>query len=535
MHQSAISSFAGSNRKLPAKKLSVLALLIWTCSLFLTGLVLYSEQRELLGIKILGIGWASSLVFNFAWFANIFFLLGISRVWNDRPAHTYSVLALLFSLDTFRFTQYLLDEGGATTPVYGYGWGAVLWLLSICLLLVAVGTRQIEVRIASNGAEMADEWLRPIGLSLCVLTLGVAIYFAVHDRIIASDDERARLKAGLAFKREAVCDVNPFSVSAPIRALSGPLELQLANSAIFATYPFGQLRELLDWGIPVIRVGDRDFSYSSAGRKVVLTSMPASGVSSAILYIAEAKVNHARQIRAKLVERPMGRIVFDHSWKQEANGARFCPDYQSFPTPNQQPRALLTRALSLPQVTKVTAENPDSEAYANRAEATVISRRLDEETREMRSRNLKGHALMNSLLNKNCPEGTGWTSKMSRSDTSSVNRIGLPFMVGERAFYPKQRESYNATCSDGYAYLYFSSFSGEKYHLTIEKRAVLDFRQLWNGTIVIPDISLAPQNDVLKIQSVMEDSDGVTLEVINENSGMAAVLKAPIKTQTRRH
>ena len=55
----------------------------------------------------------------------------------------YAVLSLLFA---FRFTRYPLNEAGAETAVYGYGWGVVLWFLPICLVVAAAGARQTEAR-----------------------------------------------------------------------------------------------------------------------------------------------------------------------------------------------------------------------------------------------------------------------------------------------------------------------------------------------------------------------------------------------------
>jgi len=102
-------------------------------SLPLTGIVLYSRHEHLKGYDILLNGWAAALYhLNFAWFANVCFLYCARRVPLGWPLPVKSaVVAALLSLDTFGLSSVTMDEGGATTLVYAYGWGAFLWFLGI--------------------------------------------------------------------------------------------------------------------------------------------------------------------------------------------------------------------------------------------------------------------------------------------------------------------------------------------------------------------------------------------------------------------
>jgi hypothetical protein len=299
--------------------------------------VLYSGQRHLSGFEILAIGWLSPLVLNFAWFANIFFLYGIFRLLSGGVPIKSAILAALLSFDTFRLSKILLDEGGGTSPVYGYGWGAVLWFASVFVMLTAVGTRQRETN------ELHD-YTQPFGLFLLMITLGTASYFAIHDRMVANDAEAQRLTK-IAFKRGKVCSTPEPVVTIPIRNLSGPVEVVIEKNTLHANYPFAQIKDLSKWGIPTIRIGNTDYhSYESIAPNGLIYSVPATGEPAAILFVKEPYLG---TINVKLVEVSTNRTVFDQTWEREShpNANYYCPDYHSFPSANEQPRKLLMQAL----------------------------------------------------------------------------------------------------------------------------------------------------------------------------------------------
>ena len=319
-----------------ARTLAIAALVLWICSLFFTGIALHAEQRSLPGYEILAMGWLSPLALNFAWFANIFFLYGIFALLSGRTPITASILAVVFSLDTFRFGAFLLNEGGATTPVYGYGWGAVLWFVSMCLMLTAVGARRREI---GN----MHEWFQPLGLTILALMLGFVSYFAFNDRAIANSTEAQRL-AGIAFKRGGVCSAPEPIVREPIKNLSGSLQVVIQKDALYARHPFEQIKQLLDWGIPSVRIGNVDYSLDVTDPKAMKMAA-ANDTAAATLYVTEVYLN---AISAKLVETSTKRTVFDQTWTREdypVNTNIYCPDYHSFPRADEQPRRLVMEAL----------------------------------------------------------------------------------------------------------------------------------------------------------------------------------------------
>jgi hypothetical protein len=514
---------------------SVFALLAWLCSLCFTGIVLYADQRKLLGIEILGSGWLSLFLLNFAWLANLFFLLALVRIWQRRSAVKYSILAAIFSLDTFRFSTYFLNEAGGHTAVYGYGWGVVLWFLSLYLMTAAAGIRQTEARVASNCPPRADqyEWLKQTGLILCLLTLGTSIFWSIQDHKVANYVERGHLQ-NIAFKRGPVCGINSFTVVSPIATFSGPLEVRIAKGVSKGNYPFNQITELLSWGIPIIRTDDVDFSYASSRTGPILTSVPASGPVAATLFVTEVKEISGPQIRAKLIEQPEGRIVFDYVWRGEADEETYCPDYQSSPKENQSPRVQIVQALNLSQKRIIpTAEKTKSKrASPNRAVATIISHRSDGKTRDMQGKGLPPTEALNAFINNNCPIGTGWDTRQSVANPSASLNTGWPFLVNGKTFYREGGYLTHAICSGGYVYLYSGKISGEAYYLSLEKRDLSDFSQMWDGVVGIWDKQLVTLDDSIRVDSIEETPDGISLEVTNDITGISAVLTAPLSNKS---
>lgn len=522
-----------------AKALSLVALTLWVASLALTGLVLYAKQERVTGAAILAFGWLSPLVGNFAWFANPLFLWSLLRLRFGKPAVGLALLSTLLSLDAFRFSRYLLDEGGATTPVYGYGWGFVLWLAALLVLLAAAGTRQIETRLEANGADDTSEWLRPIGFALCIAMLMAAGYLAFQDRKQANSVERERL-SGLVFKRGPVCGTNEPSVQQPLGRDSGPVEVKLSEGAYAGnSHPFNKPTDLLQWGIPVVRVAGRDYSYAPAGDGQILTSVPASTPVAAVLAVAVSAVEGRLQIGAKLVEQPTERTVFDQVWRQEAQGARYCPDYSGFPREGEQPRKLMSEALAVhspPAGVQGQVARP-REPADNRVNAVILSNTdgpgLTEQSNHLPARSVAGQgtgagARRPWIGNRNCPDNVGWDGWGSEGSPVRLD-TGWPFMVGERAFYPGHRERYNALCSGDHAYLFFGVARDGKYYLTIEKRRLSDFHQAWAGIVVIQDQLLSTGDDVLKVDTVDEGADGLTIGLTNEQTGRRAVITAPLR------
>ncbi len=113
---------------------------------------LFFEARDsMLGFVALLIGWLGLFVGQFAWFANLFWGLGLVLLLLGRPKGAIVVIAcgVLIALHTFALIGEELpgDEGGVTRMIVsGAGPGTYLWLSSFLTLLIASwrAGRQVE-------------------------------------------------------------------------------------------------------------------------------------------------------------------------------------------------------------------------------------------------------------------------------------------------------------------------------------------------------------------------------------------------------
>ncbi len=338
-----------NNLKINLTTLTNLSIILWILSLALNGLTLgYNGSEELRGLEILVMGWLSPLAFNFAWYANVFYIYAIINLRSNEIVTLSPMIAIILCFDMFRLNEYMINEAGHTTIVYGYGWGAILWLLSIFLLLIAAGAR-----LKNEGKQTEDYsvgvMMQRVGSAILLITVLLTGYFAIHDRLIANTTESNNI-SGIAFKRIKVCSVSETPVIEPIKNFSGTLIIQLNRDPKTrqhpsrAGYPFEQRSELIEWGITNVIIRSGGITPKEYG---VVTPLDLKVSSGAVLYVYE---NYSKSINIILVEDNTNRIVFNHTWQREpypVNKNHYCPDYKSFPQKNEQPRKMLMQALGL--------------------------------------------------------------------------------------------------------------------------------------------------------------------------------------------
>lgn len=500
----------------PAEKLTAMAFASWLCSLALTSFLLYSGNR-FPGAQVFTSGWLSPLIPNFAWFANIFFFYCIHRLFAGKTPVIASLLTILVSLDTFRLDRLPLNAGGAESAIYGYGWGVVFWLLSFCLILWAVGARRRESDQLIELFGIRDI-LQPIGFILALTLLGTVSYLSIEDRKLANLYETPRL-SGITFKREKVCSTPEPTINHPIEKFTGPLEIILENNA--SVYPFTQIKELLAWGIPIVRINNIDYSYAQNG---LISSVTATSKPAATLHVSESEKG---SISAKLLEASTDRIVFDQTWNREnqprSNRNYYCPDYHYFPKLDEQPRKIISQALNLVGTNK--SEHTDLHYLtSNSIEGVIIEKSNDGLTREMKIARWKAMnpdkkvSSMPSLSNTSCPNDIGWNKTNDRLYRLD---LGWPFLVRDRSYYLSNRENHNAICDSKSTYIYhgFRVERDNKYRLIIEKRNLQNFQQIWAIKVNISDLEHVTRDDVLKIESVKHVENTLILELVNDDTG----------------
>lgn len=509
------------NFQIMSRILSVIAIVCWLFSLYLPALVFYSDQR-LTGLEVLLSGWLSPLVGNIAWYANVFFIFASFRLQIGKKATISSIIAGILSVDTIRYTRHLLDEGGATTTLFGYGYGAVLWFIAISLIITSAGFRNQEERKKHQSVNKISKLLLT-GCILLVIVLSASVYFSVQDKKNANLDEKERLK-GMAFKRYEVCSAPEPIITNPIKNLK-VLEVRCNGNSDLC-----DIQQLLSWGVPIVRHQGHDYSYESGANNRDLVSIPIKGAASATLYIQEIPVFKKSKLSEffmgrrvqdsihAILEDSSGRIVFDQLWRGDFAYGRYCPEYDPlYPDVDSNPRSLLIRALNIVGLCENVKNQSDS------AKGKIVAFSDDGMTNEMIKSNwLKVHQDSkfpnNNFFLTNCPDDIDCDGSLN-----IVGRQLHPFMRDQKAYYLPFRY---ATCSDKYIYFYRgSSFHTNNYSLTIQKRNFTDFKLIGNYKIGIYDIphqAMDPRfirDNLLRMESIIETKEAFTFDLVNKRNG----------------
>lgn len=503
-----------------SRSLAALALGVWLLSLPLTGLVLYSNQMKLSGLGILAMGWLSPLMLNFAWFANPFFLIAILKLLlGNKSASKSAGAAALISLDTFRFDEYMLNEGGASTPVYGYGYGAILWLAAIFILLVAAGFREREQKTVNTNydANDAGSTLCMLGIAALLGLLCTSLALATIDRRKANQKERERL-SDVVFKKNEVCQLEAPTASVVFR-LSGPIEL--VGDPI--SYPFNSPLTLLNWGIPAVRSKDVDYQLIKGRNFDGILAKSAEGSAVARLISKyESRPDRIGSIYHTALTSADGKVTsFEQTWKPEKRGARYCPERSSFPGQNDEPRRVLMSAIDIkPESAKLDAIDPTASPGGSkvaRLEPSIVGR--------------FSVPPRGSLANLGCQSGTGYRGFSRLEKYPETWELGDPFRVGEKYYYPGWSKFTDAICVGGDAFIYSSHQRGDGLYFRIQKRSIDSFAEEWTAVFKLPTGTEELEEKRTKIIAVREKGNKVSIDLLHDTKYKGITFEAVLPTQ----
>ena len=263
----------------------------------------------------------------------------------------------------------------------------------------------------------------------------------------------------MAFKRGPVCEALDAAVTQRVNLADGALELVVdgENSIL---RPLNELEELLEWGVPVVRSGKREYRLVNTGQKPMLSSAPASTPVVARLYATGEQLLQERTLHARLVAvAPDGseNPAWVESWRLQYGYN--CPDYASTPDTDETPRRQLFEALGLP-----------SGGIAHMSQSAVT------DSAHVQAGRLLGVSEVNPSAVEappSCPPDVGWdTEDEVDPDWSGY---GTPFRVGERVYDLDLSSSVKVLCAGNAAYL---SRTGSAY-IYLMKLRLHDMQQTW--------------------------------------------------------
>ncbi|MDT8991365.1 hypothetical protein RQP54_10885 [Curvibacter sp. APW13] len=254
------------------KSLAGLSLALWLASLALPGFTLNGDPSKIyygLHILIEGVllGWLTGKI---AAYANIAYIYAVATIYADKTPIKSTILMIGVASTTFFVHDILVDEGGHHEQITSWGWGVVIWGVSLLLLGIATLTKLYQLSI------------RSIGIFLTIPLLIVLSIFAVniHQWNNAnSQDRHLYLTRGTAFTVAKLCEVPISRVSAPIVQEGDHVIVDHSMNEFMSAY--------LHWSGPILKTYEQDgfeWTYRDnrpdyvIGRKIDNNAKPAKYV-----------------------------------------------------------------------------------------------------------------------------------------------------------------------------------------------------------------------------------------------------------------
>jgi hypothetical protein len=474
---------------------------------------------------------------NFAWFANPLFLLSAYRVWQGKPAIALSFATAFVAADSFRVNTMPLNAAGHTSTIYGLGWGWFVWFSALLILISAAGTQRSEQRISSGNTENLVRYLRLLGFVLLGAFVACVAYLALTDRNQANESEKARL-AHATFKIGPVCAAPEPTAQQRFGDVSGSIEV-LSRSTRADSYPYDLALALLKWGLPVVKVGLRDYSYMAAGDRMLLTSVPSSApVAGRLTVQLMSGKGQVEQRKLELLRTGDDQLMFSQTWRSEQRGNQvYCPDFSTYPKTGEEPRKVISDVLGLNWSTELPNERlADDGAGGRGVKGAVVERGwLSPTTRTILPRLPTATTwdlrLVDDLVGRKihgCPPSVALGDGVA--EETMRRGVLTAISVGERTYYLEGRDRHKLTCRGDVVYLHAAGASSDGFYLRIEKRTLSDFRQVWSTRVEVFDPILNASSDQFSVISVDDDTGKVGVVLANLTNGQAVRISAPMKS-----
>jgi hypothetical protein len=189
-----------------ARHITRLSIILWLLSLALPGFLADGKPQYGIYILLIGVplGWLGGVV---APYANVFYLYALVSLGKDEIPVKSLVLMVVLAGTTVFVRRILVDEGGGTASITSWGWGAIIWGISMLLLVVATLVR--EYRLSSRGAVLIFWLIGAVLLAVFVLNRYQWSNANIQDRYFY-------LSPSMAFSTVKLCGIPVAQVAGPI-------------------------------------------------------------------------------------------------------------------------------------------------------------------------------------------------------------------------------------------------------------------------------------------------------------------------------
>lgn len=294
-------------------------------------------EKGMHGDEVLTSGWAAIFIFNFAWFANLTYLISIINLisQNWKKALMWCGITIFLALNTFLFTGVPDTTGSnSNTPLTGYGWGFVCWGLAFLFMLATCISYEEENSYIQTFAKKPCRINEYIVLTVIAVTAAGSFYgYQTNDGKNTVADAR-----GMVFSLMPECGREIPTVTQPIKNFSGVVQFIEVNPGGYTDTRSSMLfvEDLFNVGATTVQFDGIEYSrLNNRLTQKILTSDNSQAADAQVLRdIQHTREMHSIQIR--VIESSTRRIVFDNTWEtkepQIAGQTRrvTCPGWQRY-------------------------------------------------------------------------------------------------------------------------------------------------------------------------------------------------------------
>lgn len=301
----------------PAKAIARIAVALWCISLALPTFISVGGLSRMVGLEVLiagiAMGWG---VGGWAAYANVLFVVAAYGIFRDgRSVRMLCVAMMILAATTPLFDGPILSEATMeSTPVASWGWGAVVWWISICLLSAAAWLQESKPSKAYTSSIA-------IG-ALAVIALTLFVRIGQWQR--ANDQEKELyLPASMAFTTVDFCEL-PFNwPNGALISQSDQVSIEI-DTVLNVDYALGKSVYIPKISEPIVR-GHRWINHQKVSPFMpeIKIGQEASSEGTFVL-----KVNETKDGATIRFINPSGIQVFEQPLRRRASKTRldqYCP------------------------------------------------------------------------------------------------------------------------------------------------------------------------------------------------------------------